>query len=298
VLVTNGSSEAIFVFYNDLLDPGDLVILPFPAFQCLYQVSIALGCEVQRLDLLACPEWRLDLDRLADQVTDRTKMIVVNNPHNPFGWTLTVDELTAIGQIAARHGCYLFFDEHYRYLPLQQGTELIPSGYDVCSPIHERTFASGSMIKCFGIVGIRVGWLLGDPAQLARCRDYKDYLTHTTPGITDRLATMALRHKDRLIKASKDNVLPNHDALRRFMQRNERAFSYVEPTGGVVCFPRLELPMGTRAFCEGLAAAHGVSLLPGFAFEAERHLRINFGVQADAFAAALELLQDYVDAHS
>lgn len=294
VLVTNGSSEALFVFSNELLEPGDEVVIPFPAFQCLYQIPIAIGCQVKFLPLLECAQWKLDIEKLAELVTPNTKLIIINTPHNPIGWTLMPEELRQIAMIARQHDCYLLFDEHYRYLPLTPGNQLIPSGYDLCRPIHARTYATGSMIKCFGIVGLRIGWLIGDPAFLAKCRDYKDYLTHTTPAITDYLAYLALKNQAALIAFHKARILQNLAALNAFMRHNADLFEYVEPTGGIVCFPKLRQGRDATSFCEGVWQQCQVSLLPGFAFEVPGHFRLNFGIDPEKFERALELIQQYL----
>jgi aspartate/methionine/tyrosine aminotransferase len=295
VMVTNGSSEALFVFFNELLDPGDEVIIPFPAFQCLYQVPLAIGCKVRYLPLLEDKDWRLDIDRLGRMVTPDTRLIIINNPHNPIGWTLSVEELQEIGRIAQKNDCYLLFDEHYRYLPLEPGVRLIPSGYDACKPINKNTFASGSMIKCFGIVGIRIGWLLGEPGFLARCGDYKDYITHTIPSLTDHLAVVALENKETLIRLQKERILPNLELLDSFMEKNDHIFEYKKPTGGVVCFPRLKNNRDSGAFCLELRETRGVSLLPGETFEVKGHVRIDYGIDRGKFHTALERMKEYIN---
>ncbi len=294
VLAANGSSEAIFAFVNEVLEPGDEVVVHFPAFQCLYEVPRAIGCELRFLRLDECEGYRLDVDKLDDLVTERTQLIIINNPHNPFGWTLSVDELARIGEIARRANAYLLFDEHYRYLPLTDGVELISSGYDVCKELHDKTYATGSMIKCLGIVGIRIGWLLGESSVLDRCRDYKDYLTHTIPSVTDYIATLSLRHRDTIIVEKKKDILPNLALLDEVMARHRQLFDYVRPTGGVVCFPRLRADVDTRRFCQDLVEQHRVALLPGFAFGMDHHVRLNFGIDRQRFAEAMGRLEQHI----
>ncbi|MCP4151987.1 MAG: aminotransferase class I/II-fold pyridoxal phosphate-dependent enzyme [bacterium] len=294
VMVSNGSSESLFTFFNELLDEGDEVVIPFPAFQCLYQIPHSIGCNVRYLNLLECKNRRLDLQRLESMVTPKTKLLIINNPHNPIGWTLSEEELRDIGEIARKNDCYLLFDEHYRYLPLESGTAIIPSGYDVCKDINEKTYATGSMIKCFGIVGIRIGWLISEPQLLSRCRDYKDYMTHTIPAVTDHIATIALENKNEIITLRKEHLLKNLAMLNTFMEKNSEQFSYTQPTGGVVCFPKLE-KCDSKTFCSRLLEKYNVSLLPGFAFEVPEHFRLNFGIDTRTFQEALERMQCFID---
>jgi aspartate/methionine/tyrosine aminotransferase len=188
----------------------------------------------------------------------------------------------------------LFFDEHYRFLPLEDGTRLIASGYDICKKIHRKTYASGSMCKCFGITGIRIGFLIGEPKLLAKCRDYKDYVTHTIPSITDKIAYLALKNKNKIIKMRKKHILRNIQLLNRFMETNTDFFDYVKPTGGVVCFPRLKFIDDVK-FCNDLFEKYGVSLLPGYGFEIKGHFRLNFGINTNEFERALNKIQKYVN---
>lgn len=292
VLVSNGTSESLFTFFNEVLEPGDEVIVPFPAFQALYQVPISIGCKMRYIQLVDDAEWRLDIKKLENIVTDRTRLIVINNPHNPIGWTLSDEELKEIGGISARNGCYLLFDEHYRYLPLKKGTEMISSGYDMCRKINPKTYATGSMIKCFGIVGIRIGWLLGDKAMLKRCQDYKDYLTHTIPHMTDFIALTALRNKEVLMCHMKEKILKNLGVLESFMARNISHLEHKTPTGGVVCFPRLR-KIDAKKFCSDMQGL-GVSVLPGSGFEMQDHIRINYGIDEEKFREAVKRMDGYL----
>jgi aspartate/methionine/tyrosine aminotransferase len=295
VMVTNGTSEALFTFFNEILEKNDEVIIPFPAFQCLYEIPVSIGCSIKFLNLLESKPWRLDLEKLDKLVTPKTKLIIINNPHNPIGFTLNEKELYEIGEIAKKNDCYLLFDEHYRYLPLYEGNDLIPSGYDICSQINNKTYATGSMIKCFGIVGIRIGWIIGENNILSRCRDYKDYLTHSIPSITDHLAYLALKNKDKIIAMRKRNILKNVMVLNDFMKKHNDYIDYQEPEGGVVCFPKLKNKIVSKKFCETLSKEFQVSLLPGFAFEVDNHFRINFGIESNKFNKAIRLIENFLD---
>jgi aspartate/methionine/tyrosine aminotransferase len=91
--------------------------------------------------------------------------------------------------------------------------------------LHHKVYATGSMIKCFGIVGIRIGWLLADKKYYFKCRDYKDYLTHTIPEI------LSLKNKNKIILDKKKDILKNLSFLNNFMEKNKNVFEYVPPQG-------------------------------------------------------------------
>ncbi len=294
IMVSNGTSEALFAFFNELLNKNDKVIVPFPAFQCLYQIPKSIGCRINFLPLLENKSWRLDIDRLDNLTTKDTKLIIINTPHNPIGWTLSKDELIQIAKIANKNNAYLLFDEHYRYLPLTGGNSIIPSGYDICKQYHDQVFATGSMIKCFGIVGIRIGWLIGNKQFLLKCTDYKDYLTHTIPYVTDYIATIALNNKEKLSSNNIARIKNNLLLINKFFTKNDEVFEYTEPTGGIVCFPKLKKNYSSEYFCRKMFNDYSVSLLPGFAFEVNNHFRMNIGIETDQLSNALELMQDCI----
>ncbi|MDQ1353303.1 MAG: Aminotran 1 2 protein [Acidobacteriota bacterium] len=292
VLVTAGVTEALFTFFNTVLEPGDEVIVEFPEFQTLYELPAALGCEIKFLTLSKENGFLPEAGKIRDLITPRTKLIIINNPHNPSGSLLDVEMIREIGKIARENDCYLLFDEHYKFLPLVEGTEQLTSGFDICRPFHNKIAAVGSITKCFGLNGLRVGWLLAEPQIIEECREFKHYLTHVTPPLCDYLAETALRNKEKLIRFVKDNILKNLGLLNDFMKAHEHKFEYIEPRGGLVCFPKLKDQEDASLFCRDLLIKHNVSLLPGETFGMKQYFRLNFGVQASKFAKALQAMDE------
>ena len=292
ILVTVGVTESLFTFFNTILEPGDEVIVEFPEFQTLYELPAALGCQIKYLHLSRENRFRPGSAQIRQLISPRTKLIIINNPHNPSGSLIDVETIKDIGQIALENNCYLLFDEHYKFLPLTEGTEQLTSGFDICRGFHKKVAAVGSITKCFGLNGLRVGWLLADAQVIEECREYKHYLTHVTPPLCDYLAEMALKNKDVLLGYVKDNILKNVRLLNDFMARHEHMFEYLAPKGGLVCFPRLKNQPDALPFCRQMLEKYQVSLLPGQSFGMPAHFRLNFGIQADKFASALRCLEE------
>jgi aspartate/methionine/tyrosine aminotransferase len=147
--------EAIFVAMQTMLKPGEQVIVVSPVYQSLYEIARSIGCDVTPWKLE--PEdnhWRLDLNKLENSLSDRTRMLVINFPHNPTGHTLTPGELEAIIGLARRHGVYVFSDEMYRLLEPEPGIQL-PA---VCD-IYEKGISLSGLSKAFALPGLRIGWL-------------------------------------------------------------------------------------------------------------------------------------------
>lgn len=292
ILVTNGISESLFCFFNQVLEAGDEVVVGFPAFQSLYQLPEAIGCRVKFMNVLDCDNFIPTPEKIGALITPRTRLVIVNTPHNPTGSTIDAAGIKALAHLARGSDIYFLFDEHYRFLPLGDGVGLLPSGYDIFRGIHDRVAATGSVTKCFGLNGLRVGWLVADPHLLQGCRDYKDYTTHVTPPINDYLAALSLKNKETIIRIKKEALFRNLSLLKDFMNRFDDIFDFVEPTGGVVCFPGVKGDIDTGQFCRRLLSKYDVSLLPGFAFEVDGRFRLNFSLHPEIFEEALGLMAE------
>jgi aspartate/methionine/tyrosine aminotransferase len=292
ILVTVGVTEALFAFFNVILEPGDEVIVEFPEFQTLYELPKAIGCNVKYINLSPDNGFLPEPGNIRELITPKTKLIIINNPHNPTGSVLDSGEILEIGKIARENDIYLLFDEHYKFLPLEAGTRQLTSGFDICRELHHKVAAVGSVTKCFGLNGLRVGWLLAASQIIEDCREFKHYLTHVTPPICDYLAEKALQNKEKIIDYVKQIILKNLEHLNAFMERNQDRFEYTPPRGGLVCFPKLKCPQDATSYCKYLLKKHNISLLPGEVFGMNSHFRLNFGVKSDTFATALQLMEN------
>ena len=151
VLVTTGTSEALFILFNLLLDPGDTCIVTFPAFQGLYETARALGSRIRFWELEFEKEYLPDLSQLDDLFDERTRLVVVNTPHNPTGKIIPIEKLKEVHRICRERGGHLLMDEHYRFLPLDGSSEILPSAVTLGKDV----IGTGSIVKCFGLMGYR-----------------------------------------------------------------------------------------------------------------------------------------------
>jgi N-succinyldiaminopimelate aminotransferase len=175
VLVTAGATEAVTSAVIAFCETGDEVILIEPYYDS-YPAAVAIAGARPRPVPLRPPGWSLDLDALADAVTPRTRMVIVNSPHNPTGRVLDEAELAALAELCVRHDLLAVTDEVYEHL-VYEGRH-VPLG---CLPgMAERTVTISSAGKTFSFTGWKVGWVCGPAALVGAVRTVKQYLTYVS----------------------------------------------------------------------------------------------------------------------
>ena len=180
VLVTAGATEAIAASLLALVEPGDEVIALEPYYDS-YAASIAMAGGT-RVPVTLRPgegRFRLDLDELRDAVTDRTRLLLINTPHNPTGTVLTREELASIAELAVERDLLVVTDEVYEHLVFDDAEHVPPA---TLPGMRERTVTIGSAGKTFSFTGWKVGWVTAAPALVTAVRSAKQYLTYVSAG--------------------------------------------------------------------------------------------------------------------
>jgi aspartate/methionine/tyrosine aminotransferase len=286
VLVFSGAEEAIFAAANVLLGPGDHAIVVWPSYQSLHAIARAAGADVTLHELRAADGWAIDVGLLRRQVTPRTKLIVVNVPHNPTGALPDVATYRAVAEIAADAGATLLSDEVYRFL---EAADVGPHGVSV-----------GVMSKSFALAGLRIGWLAThDTRLLDAAARFKDYTTICASAPAEILSLVALRARNAVLARSRSIVAANLALLDGFFARRPEQFGWVRPRGGSIGFPELRAGVPIDRFTEDLLAAEGVLLAPGSIFgHPGNHFRLGFGrTDMPAALAGLEAFADHSLGH-
>jgi aspartate/methionine/tyrosine aminotransferase len=273
ILVHSGAEEAIFNFMNVALVPGDHVVAHSPCYQSLGEVAHGIGAEVAPWSGDPRNGWRLDLEDLKRALTDRTRVVVVNFPHNPTGFLPGEAFLQELSDLSAAHGFLIFSDEVYRGLE-HDPSHRLPSMAD----LNQQAVALGVMSKTYGLAGLRIGWVATrNRTILLEMASFKDYTTICSSAPSEFLAELALRHRRRLVERNLGIINANLDLLDRFFDRHSDRFDWVRPRAGSIAFPRL-LQDEAEVFCRSLREHTGVLLLPGTVFGPEyNHFRIGFG---------------------
>lgn len=266
--------EGIFIAMHTLLHPGDHVVSIFPAYQSLYEIARSRGCSLSYWKPAFDGTWKFRVSDLEALITDKTRMLVVNFPHNPTGAHLSREAYMTLVEIARKHNLILFSDEMYRYLEYDPENRL-PSGCEV----YEKAITLCGLSKSFGLPGLRIGWLATRNRQwLESFYQYRDYTTICNSAPSEILAIIALRAKEQLWQQALKIISGNLQLLESFFSRNEETLIWAPPQAGPVSFSGFKKPMNMENFSIRLARKYGIILLPSNAFEMNTaHFRIGFG---------------------
>lgn len=273
VLVHAGAEEAIFNFMNVALSPGDHVVVHGPCYQSLAEVARSIGAGVSEWRGDPGHGWELDLDALRRLLTPRTRVVVVNFPHNPTGFLPEPAFIHELSDLSERHGFLIFSDEVYRGLELDPSDRL-PAAAD----INDRAVSLGVMSKTFGLAGLRIGWVATRNSRIFNeMAAFKDYTTICNSAPSEFLATLALRNAGKIAERNRRIIQNNLDLLDRFFAGHADRFHWSRPRAGSVAFPML-LKGRVDEFCTDLVEKAGVLLLPGSLYEQGMNaFRVGFG---------------------
>jgi len=283
ILVTTGAIEANFLLFNVLLDAGDHVIAPYPAYQQLYSVPRAIGCDVSLWHVGPETGYRYDVDALERLVTPKTKVIVVNTPHNPTGAMLSPADAARVYALAESVGAWVISDEAYRWLSVPDGDPFAPPVVDM----GPRGISVGTLSKPYGLPGLRIGWIAGPPDIVERCWGMRDYITLSPGKLNDALACLALRHHEKIVARNREIIVANLAAASAWIDARRDVLSWTPPRGGLLALLKYNLPVDSLTLADALATEHSVMLAPGSAFGYEHHLRLGIGQRPDLFATGL-----------
>ena len=284
ILITTGAIEANFLLFNVLLNPGDHVVAPYPAYQQLYSVPRAIGCDVDLWQVRPDNGFHFDLDDLESLVKPQTRLIVINSPHNPTGAMLTAGEIQRVYDIAQSVGAMVLSDEAYRWLTIPGGSDPAPPVYN----LGPGAISVGTLSKPFGLPGLRLGWMAAPAKIMAECWSTRDYVSLSPGKLNDALAILAIKHRDKIIERNQDIIATNLSTASAWFAEHSDILSWHPPRGGLLALLRYNLDIPSLDLANRLAEPYSVMLSPGSAFGFEHHLRIGIGQEPSVFSAGLE----------
>jgi aspartate/methionine/tyrosine aminotransferase len=287
VLVTNGCAEALFDLSVTLLKPGDHVVVQKPNYPSNYEVPRSLGCHIDMLHLKFDDGFQLNLERLSELITPKTKFLSLTYPNNPTGAMISEDTLREVIALVEAKNCYLVFDETYRDLtahdPLPPAASLSP-----------RAISVSTMSKAYGLPGIRIGWLATqEQALLQKVLATREQVSICNSVLNEEIAWYMLGERNQHLRNARNHVAENFRILKEWIQR-QSWLEWVEPRAGVVCLPLIAdgFFKNPEEFYVRLAEKYKTFVIPGRCFELDnRFFRLGFGGKRAHLEVGLQSLE-------
>ncbi|MBV9959493.1 MAG: aminotransferase class I/II-fold pyridoxal phosphate-dependent enzyme, partial [Acidobacteria bacterium] len=270
VQVVTGASEALLILFFLAAEPGANVILPFPLFPPTAIIARLLGLETRFYHLRAAHGFGIDPDEIVKLADDKTRLLLVNTPHNPTGATLSDEELRVLHDFAAERGIRFVSDEVYH--PIYHGRETASA-----ARLPHATVL-GSFSKSLSLSGLRIGWIVDrDEERVRQYTNARGYFSISNTTLGEGLAVIALEHREQILARAQKVASANLSLLEPFFAEHEELLGWVRPRGGTIAFPWLKGVDDAHEFCRELAL-RGVLVAPGDCFEMPQHFRLGFGV--------------------
>ena len=269
IAVTSGGVNALMLACQAVVDAGDEVVAVTPVWPNLTAQALIMGAKLERVSLT--PQggaWTLDLQKLLDAVTPATRLLIVNAPNNPTGWTLSRDEQQAILDHCRRTGTWILADEVYERLYFEATPNgCAPSFLDVARP-DDRLIVAHSFSKSFLMTGWRLGWLVMPPALTHPMGKLIEFNTSCASVFTQRAAVEAMRRTDEVTPRVVAHLKQCRDTLVPLLQAIPRV-ELTAAKGGMYAFFKLDGFDDSLALAKRLVAEAGIGLAPGNAFAPE-----------------------------
>ena len=289
ILVHTGAQEAIFNFMNILLNEEDHVITQFPIYQSLFEIANSIGCKVSPWQLKQGESnWEMDINELENLIQDNTKLIVLNSPNNPTGFTFTKKEFEKIIKIAKKKDIYIFCDEVYK------GIELDGEKRPWLADLYERGISLGVMSKSYGLAGLRIGWIATKDLQIIeKMTKMKHYTSICSSAPSEYLATLALKHGEAILEKNLNLIKSNIKIANIFFLKYPNLFYFNKPMAGPVGFIKINIDIPIKEFCDKLVKEKGVLLLPANIYDYEgQYFRMGFG--RNNFETSLNMFEQFL----
>jgi aspartate/methionine/tyrosine aminotransferase len=286
VVAATGTSMANHLVMAAMLKPGDEVLIEHPTYELLLNVAQYLGALIKRFTRDPARGFRLNTSEIAQLATNRTRLIVLTNLHNPTSAFTDTETLLQLQEIARSVGARVLVDEVY----LDAMFERAPR-----SAFHlgEEFITTNSLTKVYGLSGLRCGWILAAAGMAEKLWRLNDLFGVIPAHTAERLSCIALENLDSVALHARLLLETNKCVLNSFF-RSRDDLEWTEHQFGTVSFPRLKRGSADE-LCALLMKKYETSVVPGRFFEMPQHFRIGLGCDTATLAAGLQRLGAALD---
>jgi aspartate/methionine/tyrosine aminotransferase len=285
VFVSAGCSTANFLVYLAEARGGHVAV-ETPGYEALLGLPAAVSASVSTFRRVEGQRRRIDPVSLAAALRPETRLIVVSDLHNPTGLKLHAEDLALLCAHAEALNAAVLVDEVYLELALEPAR--------TAALAHPRVIVTNSLTKAHGLGGLRIGWILAQPARIERIAIWNDLVCPAHPVPSIAVAKTYLPAADRFLERTRARIRPRLDQVDRWV-RARGDVSWERPDGAISGFLRLPRGMDGDRLAEHAQRAHGVRVVPGSFFQEPDHVRLSYGLAEADLARALDALARAID---
>lgn len=289
IAIMNGGEETIYVTMRALLKAGDEIIVQMPSYQSLSVVAKEIGCRITEFRPPFEQDWSFDIELLRSKFSSKTKLLVLNYPHNPTGACLTDNDMTDIAKLCRKYGIILIADEMHRFLRLDKNCTNASF-----ADVYENAIALGGFSKTFASPGLRLDWIATQNTELMqKLLAYRHFTSTCTNLPCQWLASELLDKKFEIIERNNAIVKNNAVLLKSLVQNHADVFAYVPPKGATMAYVKLLGGRRAMSFCMELLEHTEVLIVPSSVLEnSDEYLRI--GLCRKSFSECVRLVDAYL----
>lgn len=287
IVTAAGTSFANHLAIAALIKPGDEVLFEEPAYEPMLSTARYLGADIRRFQRKFEDGFRVLPEEIDALATERTRLIVLANLHNPSGALTDDATLKQLGEIARRVGARVLVNEVY----LETLFEQTPR---TALHLGDEFVVTSSLTKAFGLSGLRCGWILAEPELAQRMWRLNDLFAVTQVHAGERLSVVALGQIEEIAARSKALIDRNRELLNAFLDTRDD-LETVRPPFGTVMFPRLSSGETSERLCQLLREKYETTVVPGSFFELPTHFRIGIAGPTDNLEHGLERIGRALD---
>ena len=286
VQVVTGASEALTILMWLAAEPGANVILPMPGFTTFSALPESLGLELRFYRVGRENGFQIEVDEIKQLADAKTKLILINSPHNPTGATVGDADMETLHDFTAQRGIQLVSDEVYH--PIYHGRHTKSA-----ARLPHATVIS-DLSKAFSLAGLRTGWMIEhDPVRQQKYWNARAYFSICNTNAGEILTEIAIRNRAVILGKSQETASRNLERLDHFMTEHRDLLGWTRPQGGMTAFPWLVSGENARPFCQA-ATERGILFAPGDCFDVPSHFRLGFAASGENFGVALERFEEFI----
>ncbi len=292
IMITVGAIEGLSAAVLAIVNPGDEVIIPVPGYAThIRQVEIAGGIPV----LVQTDEengFQLDIEKIKDAVTDKTKVVIFSDPNNPTGSVYSEQELKALADIVRQNNLMVIVDEAYEYFTYDGHKHYSIASFE---GMHDRVISVFTFTKSYAMTGWRIGYMHAHTDMIKHIVKMHIPLAICAPVVAQYAAIAAIEESQECIDEFRQHYLTVRNLICERLDKVDHVFDYQKPKGSYLMFPRIktEGKDNSMKFAVDLLQEARVSTTPGIAFKGEGHVRMSFCVPEAMVNKAFDRIENY-----